>query len=1231
MESNKFNSGSNSRTPVSKNNIFRRALAILIFTLLSTWNASASHLTAVDIYYEHIQGDSFNLILKLYRDCEGIDLGATADINIQSANCGTNLDLTLFLDSMREVSQLCPSELMNSSCNSTAPNALPGVQEFTYSQGFTFPGQCTDWILSFQDCTRNMAIDNIFDPDNQCIYVEANLNNTGGLNNNSPIFTTIPIVYSCVNKLFNFNHGGIDSDGDSLVFSLQTPLDDAGSPVNFIPPNSSTYPILDVRGFNTFDPITGEITFFPSVAQSAVTAIKVEEYRNGVLIGSTTRDLQIIITNCSNSQPSTTTGLINNDRGTLIDSTSISTCANDSINFEANYQDPDGSDQITITSNIGLVIPGATLSTIGTNPAHAYFHLPRTSFSGRKVFTVTVIDDGCSIYTAQIYTYDITFIPGTWVNEDQVIFCPGGITAQLEAHNGTVFNWRAIEGDSIIVGDNFSCNPCQNPFPTPDTATIYEVTSNVLSICGNKDTVAVRVEPGYTTTISASDSIICKNNSVQLNLALADTGTHTYSYAWTPNTNMVDGTIPNPSAVMNEETLFESYVTNDFTGCTVYDSIRIDISEFIAEVNFEDTFHLCFEDSVILEPLLYIDDPSTFNCDDYTITTIPLNTLGGTGWSTSTTANCDECVQNNIPIGFDFDFFCNSYNTLGISSNGWVSFNNLTNPAFNPESIPDPGNPNNLVAICWDDLDPDNGGTIEYKLDGTTPNRIFAVRFSAVDYFSGAGSITAEVHFLESDNSIEIHLTDVPFSGDQHTLGLENSTGTNGYSPIGYNFNFWTANNTAFRFERANPTPLTNFIYTWSPNLFLNDTNSFAPTTTTTVDQQYYVFVEDSARKCNGILDSTFIKIHQFPTIQSAISSDTVCLGDAVSLSANGATNYEWSTGNLVDSFAFTPSVSLDISVIADSGYGCAGFDTVSVFVNPLPLISINTLPSNTLCLGDSITLTASGATTYSWSTGDSISAISISPQTGQLYSVIGTDANGCLNTGFELINVNPVPELDITGNQTICENESTILLASGGNVYVWYNGDTANSIAYSSNSTGFVYVTGINVEGCSVLDSIFIIVNPAPEPQISADSLLLFGEEATLTCSPASNYDWNTGESTQVIVVSPEIDSPYIVEVVDSNGCKGSDTIQITIVNTLIIPNIITPNNDLSNDFFTIQGINNSGTLKIFNRWGKLVYVNEAYDNSFDANGLSDGTYYYVYVSNRNRAEQKGWLQVTR
>ena len=131
--------------------------------------------------------------------------------------------------------------------------------------------------------------------------VQAELNNVQFCNN-SPDFTEYPTPYLCVNQQFCYNNGAIDVDGDSLVYSLVTPLNTAnGGTVNY---NFGYSYMNPIDGTTSFDSLTGDLCMFPISQQVTVVAMKISEYRNGVFIGSVIRDIQIIILgNCATTPP----------------------------------------------------------------------------------------------------------------------------------------------------------------------------------------------------------------------------------------------------------------------------------------------------------------------------------------------------------------------------------------------------------------------------------------------------------------------------------------------------------------------------------------------------------------------------------------------------------------------------------------------------------------------------------------------------------------------------------------------------------------------------------------------------------------------------------------------------------------------------------------------------------------------------------------------------------------
>ena len=141
----------------------------------------------------------------------------------------------------------------------------------------------------------------------------------------------------------------------------------------------------------------------------------------------------------------------------------------------------------------------------------------------------------------------------------------------------------------------------------------------------------------------------------------------------------------------------------------------------------------------------------------------------------------DDQTSATLPIGFTFNFFGTNYTNFVISSNGFISFDlTAVNGCCSGQLLPDAFEPNNLIALAWNDLNPASGGTIGYTTIGSAPNRILIVNYSNVPHFGGTGTITAQAKLFESTNVIEIHSTNNVTDGTEQTLGLENAPGTCG-------------------------------------------------------------------------------------------------------------------------------------------------------------------------------------------------------------------------------------------------------------------------------------------------------------------------------------------------------------------------------------------------------------------------------------------------------------------
>lgn len=210
---------------------------------------------------------------------------------------------------------------------------------------------------------------------------------------------------------------------------------------------------------------------------------------------------------------------------------------------------------------------------------------------------------------------------------------------------------------------------------------------------------------------------------------------------------------------------------------------------------------------------------SSQNINNYKVTTIPFLPLATTGGTAVTTFNKtttsytadDEGISATLPIGFNFDFYGNSHSNFYIHTNGFVTFDV---PAFDGSHIgsmiPNVANPDNLIAMGWEDLDISNGGSFNYYVTGTAPNRKLVINLNGVASLSTASNkTTTQAILLETDNSIELHITSITHSTS--TIGLENANGTIANFPPAYTQGqaSGTVTNTAYRFEPRE-------LYTWT-------------------------------------------------------------------------------------------------------------------------------------------------------------------------------------------------------------------------------------------------------------------------------------------------------------------------------------------------------------------------------------------------------------------------------
>ena len=149
------------------------------------------------------------------------------------------------------------------------------------------------------------------------------------------------------------------------------------------------------------------------------------------------------------------------------------------------------------------------------------------------------------------------------------------------------------------------------------------------------------------------------------------------------------------------------------------------------------------------------------------------------------------------------------------------------------------------------------------------------------------------------------------------------------------------------------------------------------------------------------------------PIAQVSASDTNICINDTITLLSSAASSYQWNNGSTSQSQILTLSnagTSI-FTVTIFNNNSCSATDSVIINVNNDPIISVSA-NNNNICIGESVTLSATGAISYLWDNGVTSSTQVITPSTSATitYSVVGTDANSCSANAQVNINVNPLP-----------------------------------------------------------------------------------------------------------------------------------------------------------------------------------------------------------------------------
>jgi hypothetical protein len=532
--------------------LFPLIIAFFVFNI----HAKATHVAGGVLTYKWVSDSTYHFTFKFYRDCSGNVAPPDRSLCYKSS-CGT----TIFSQPLTRPATL-PGGGFNGAevyvgCSSypttciSGSSALPGYKEWWYEGDITLPYQCSEWKFWVNVSARNNQVN--LPGGSNVLHVEATLNNLAAQGNTSPDFTVVPVPYVCTNVPTSFNYGAFDANGDLLTYEMIQPMgvvtpggnpssaqeEDCANAINNTafgtaspPYNITTNPLACNNTF-VINPTTGQLTFTPNQSGKFTIALKVKEFRNGILIGSVIRDVQVVaLANCSMVAPPAI-ALDTNALGSSLVNGVIKDCGNAPINFCFDVHTNTPGAVLVPYDNHTSVIPSGNITYTGalTNSIHACLTwTPGNNDTGLRNIIITIKDSTClppGILNVYQFPISIYVSPATNIFKDTSI-CAGA-SVPLIASGGTAFTWSVLPGGSPL--SSLSCTGCTSPVATPTVTTSYVVTSNLAaSVCNkNKDTATVTVLPMPPTPTASSNSPVCAGDTIKLTSSAAGAG----SYSWT--------------------------------------------------------------------------------------------------------------------------------------------------------------------------------------------------------------------------------------------------------------------------------------------------------------------------------------------------------------------------------------------------------------------------------------------------------------------------------------------------------------------------------------------------------------------------------------------------------------------------------------------------------------------------------------------------------------------------
>jgi len=711
---------------------------------------------------------------------------------------------------------------------------------------------------------------------------------------------------------------------------------------------------------------------------------------------------------------------------------------------------------------------------------------PIVTLEVSQKYRVIVRTTGCLIDTAFV---EVTVLerPTCDAGKDTTICLGKSVVLGSNVNQGFTCEWSPL----IYLSNRNSPTPLCKPLKS----TRYILTTKNSYGCIRKDTVLVEVE--NLPIDAGKDTIICKGSSIQL------TGTGADTYEWTPNSNISNPKIENPTVKPQKTTKY--YLRGTKNGCEGIDSITV-----------------------------FIDDPPILSLtNDTTVcmgNSVKLNVKGAKTyrWEPDLFLN-----SSNIPNPISTPQRTITYYVYG-SNNGCVALDSVTIVVSSSISITLP----DTLKICEGTsatINAEGGDKYVWSpsegLNNSHISNPIATPKKTTKYY-----VTVHKGECVITDSIYIIVTPKPIIKASNDTSICQGT------------------TVQLQVEGAEE-------YLWSPSIGLSDTTIHNPIASPDVTTKY--IVKASRNNCITF-DTILITVNSSLSLNLA-DTISICAGESAQLSISGADSYIWfpSKGLNKDSIAnpiATPEKSIMYYVQGRKG-NCLSIDSIYIIVKEKPQISLT--KDTVICYGVQVQLEAKGAYSYSWFPSDNLDnptiANPIAAPTKNTMYYVECSQNGCTVLDSVLITVNDSFNIQLDDSITICHGTSVQLNASGAQEYVWtpqiYINDPhiSNPIVSPPETTTY-FVHGKNNE-CDILDSIIVVVNDSVNVKISDSVTICKGESVTLNADGAETYVWHPKEGLNNQHIKTPIASPQVTTEYTLIGTKGHCTSTKKVKVTVIEP----------------------------------------------------------------------------